>query len=107
MILKCINGAFLDIKSLLFIGIIIISWTTSLNLTLLCGRIVSVVFVPLVAGMGGFLLEEGQTLHLAPGDDLMVDLFLIVVQRAQVGILVLDVVVSLGRSDMIPESRRY
>ena len=103
ILIKCIiNCAFSDIKS--FIG----SWTTTLLfLTLLCGRIVSVVFVPLVAGMGGFLLEEGQTLHLAPGDDLMVDLFLIVVQRAQVGILVLDVVVSLGRSDMIPESRRY
>ena len=78
---------------------------TPLFLILLCRCIVSIVFIALVARMGAFLLEEGEAFHLPPGDDLMIDLLLVIVQRAQVGILVFDVVVSLGRCDMIPESR--
>ena len=69
-----------------------------------CGH-KAIIFVPLVAGMAIFLLQEGQTFDLPPRDYLMVNLLLVVVQRAQIRILALDIVVSLSRCHMVTKPR--
>ena len=70
-----------------------------------CSGHEAIVFVPLVARMASLLLQEGQALHLPSRDYLMVNLLLVVVQRAQIRILALDIVVRLGRRHVITKPR--